>query len=116
MKLIKNNDLNELIKNGYWYCSACQRITDPIEHDNGQPTGCELCGSWKIAWHPPITELATAPATHTKKILVRLEYHDQTRWIFDDKALADLIAHLASVAAAAYTAGPKPTATATPEN
>lgn len=46
--------LTDAFKNGYWFCLNCQRLTERIEPDNGQPAFCARCRSPRLEYHPPI--------------------------------------------------------------
>ena len=49
------HSLVELAESGFWFCSTCQRITDPRENWQGMHS-CQHCGSLKISWNAPITD------------------------------------------------------------
>lgn len=44
------------LKNGFWYCDDCERPTERIEDDHGQPAKCghAHCGSSRITYHRPL--------------------------------------------------------------
>jgi DNA-directed RNA polymerase subunit RPC12/RpoP len=46
-------DLYVVHVTGYYFCLACQRITELDEP--GEPwAGCKRCGSHRVDWHPPV--------------------------------------------------------------
>lgn len=40
-------NLLELSYSGFWYCGACQRVTERVEHDDGRQADCLWCRSSK---------------------------------------------------------------------
>lgn len=47
--------LNFALSGGGWWCHDCQRQTERIEGEQGQPATCERCGSHRIEYQPPLT-------------------------------------------------------------
>jgi hypothetical protein len=43
----------ETFKNGFWYCLGCESRCERIEGENGQPSHCDQCGSYRIRWNAP---------------------------------------------------------------
>jgi hypothetical protein len=43
------------LENGGWWCRDCERATDRVEGEQGQPAHCERCLSHRIEYQPPVT-------------------------------------------------------------
>ena len=41
----------DALLSGYWWCVSCERVTERIESDQGQPAACGHCGSPRIRYH-----------------------------------------------------------------
>jgi hypothetical protein len=39
---------------GFWWCDDCERVTERIEDDHGQPAHCSHCGSHNIHHEKPL--------------------------------------------------------------
>jgi len=46
--------LTEIFKNGFWFCLDCQSRCERMEDEHGQPAHCDLCGSPRLQWNPPL--------------------------------------------------------------
>lgn len=42
------NRFSETLRAGFWFCNDCDRVTDIIESDHGQPNKCGHCNSTNI--------------------------------------------------------------------
>lgn len=55
-----NLNLVDLSETGFWFCRCCQRVTEPVEHDErGGILICKLCDSPRIKFCPPVFSHAT---------------------------------------------------------
>jgi hypothetical protein len=57
MKLLPlriNLNLVDCCATGFWFCGACQHITEREERGDGLAAHCWRCGSPRIKWWPPI--------------------------------------------------------------
>jgi hypothetical protein len=44
----------EIFTNGFWFCLDCEARCERVESDQGQPAGCDRCGSPRIEWNKPV--------------------------------------------------------------
>lgn len=49
-------DLNlvDLCATGFWFCRACQRVTERVDDDHTGMAHCAICRSPRIRWNPPV--------------------------------------------------------------
>ncbi len=47
-------NLHKLFNNGFYYCTAHEGVCERVESDQGQPPTCDVCGSVRLEWNPPI--------------------------------------------------------------
>lgn len=63
-KLSFDLNLVELSETGFFYCRACQHVTEPVEHEEqGGLMCCKLCDSPRIKFCPPVFGNQKQPAT-----------------------------------------------------
>lgn len=48
-----HRQIDEILKNGSWYCQDCDLFCDRIEDDHGQPAHCNRCHSPRIHFVEP---------------------------------------------------------------
>lgn len=56
IKLRIASRLKHLCATGFWWCNDCERVTERIESDHGQPHFCERCQSNSLTYHPPAAD------------------------------------------------------------
>lgn len=44
--------ISHALESSGWYCLDCEKPTERIEGEHGQPAACERCGSCRIEYHP----------------------------------------------------------------
>jgi hypothetical protein len=45
------------VDSGFWYCLDGEHICERMEGENGQPAHCSQCGSHRIEWNRPATQV-----------------------------------------------------------
>lgn len=105
----------DLCKSGYWFCQACEHITEPLQHDDGRADTCATCGASRLKWCPPVPQPDAEPAGTVPKFLVQIECAHRTRWIYSPEEFSNLLANLTRRALALTTDGPQPAVTVTRE-
>jgi transcription initiation factor IIE alpha subunit len=57
------DSLEKSLNHGFWFCQACEARCERIEGEQGQPAHCDLCGSHRIEYLPPITNALQTKVT-----------------------------------------------------
>jgi hypothetical protein len=61
--------LSELFKDGFWFCQGCESRCERIEGENGQPSHCDQCGSYRIKWNAPAWAGAIDNTVHDTQLI-----------------------------------------------
>lgn len=69
MKAKLSFDLNlvDLSVSGFWFCTACQKVTEPVENYVGNQV-CLFCTSPRIRWNPPIFPAVERPVSSNEPL------------------------------------------------